>query len=213
MPDRDVVSLTDAHAGSQDSPMFYTWFDTPGSRILLAGDSDTLQFLLFESGKHFQQRGIPDSWKSNHRPFVECVRQLNEYFAGERTEFDLPLRLNGTGFQRRVWTELTRIPCGETISYAQLASRVGQPGAFRAVGSANGKNPISIIVPCHRVIGSNGRLAGYGGGLTNKVELLRLEGLHIDDSSDLEKAVVSRDATRTLSSSVSISSSQVSSDC
>jgi methylated-DNA-[protein]-cysteine S-methyltransferase len=181
-----------------ETTMFYTWFDAPLTRILLAGDKQSLHFLLFESGKHFQQTGIPGTWQADDRPFADCIRQLNEYFAGDRTEFDLTLRLDGTKFQRRVWQELTRIPHGETISYAQLASRVGQPGAFRAVGSANGKNPISIIVPCHRVIGSNGQLAGYGGGLTNKVELLRLEGLHIDDSPELEKAVVRRSATPTL---------------
>jgi methylated-DNA-[protein]-cysteine S-methyltransferase len=102
-------------------------------------------------------------------------RQLGEYFAGNRNTFDLPLAAVGTPFQRRVWDALRKIPYGETISYGELARRVGQPTAARAVGLANGKNPISIVVPCHRVIGSSGKLIGYGGGLGRKQTLLALE--------------------------------------
>ncbi len=103
------------------------------------------------------------------------VDQLDEYFAGERTEFDVTLRLEGTEFQRRVWAGLLEIPYGETISYGELATRIGQPTASRAVGLANGRNPVGIIVPCHRVIGSTGALTGYGGGLDRKRALLDLE--------------------------------------
>ncbi|WP_020470709.1 methylated-DNA--[protein]-cysteine S-methyltransferase [Zavarzinella formosa] len=105
----------------------------------------------------------------------ETARQLTAYFAGKLREFDLPLSLAGTPFQQKVWEELTRIPFGETISYAELARRVGNSNAFRAVGLANGRNPVSIIVPCHRVIGSNGKLTGYGGGLPTKEWLLKHE--------------------------------------
>ena len=105
-------------------------------------------------------------------------RQLEEYFDGGRFEFDVPLHMPGTAFQQRVWAGLREIPYGETISYGELARRVGQPNAFRAVGLANGKNPVSIIVPCHRVIGASGRLTGYGGGLDRKQVLLDLERKH-----------------------------------
>ena len=106
---------------------------------------------------------------------AEAKRQLEEYFAGERREFDLPQAAKGTEFQRRVWAELRRIPFGETISYGELAARVGKPTASRAVGAANGRNPLPVVVPCHRVIGSSGRLVGYGGGLPTKQALLDLE--------------------------------------
>jgi len=106
---------------------------------------------------------------------AELERQLREYFAGERREFELRLNGSGTPFQKRVWDELTRIPYGQTISYGELARRVGNPNGSRAVGSANGQNPISIIVPCHRVIGASGKLVGYGGGLPIKEKLLELE--------------------------------------
>ncbi len=107
--------------------------------------------------------------------FHEVVRQLEEYFSGKRREFDVPLDLRGTPFQLRVWEELRRISYGSTISYGELARRIGSPASVRAVGAANGRNPVSIIVPCHRVIGSNGSLTGYGGGLERKKVLLELE--------------------------------------
>lgn len=106
---------------------------------------------------------------------AEAKRQIEEYFAGVRREFDLPLALEGTEFQRRVWAELRRIPFGETISYGELAARIGKPTASRAVGAANGRNPAPVVVPCHRVIGSDGRLTGFGGGLPTKQALLDLE--------------------------------------
>jgi methylated-DNA-[protein]-cysteine S-methyltransferase len=108
-------------------------------------------------------------------PLAEAARQLGEYFAGGRTEFTLELTLDGTAFQQRVWTQLQAISYGQTISYGELARRIGQPAASRAVGLANGRNPVSIIVPCHRVVGADGRLTGYGGGLARKQYLLGLE--------------------------------------
>ncbi|MEU8888043.1 methylated-DNA--[protein]-cysteine S-methyltransferase [Streptomyces sp. NPDC048442] len=108
-------------------------------------------------------------------PFPEVIEQLNAYFEGELKEFTLPIHLEGTPFQRTVWAELRKIPYGETRSYGELAKALGKPGASRAVGLANGKNPISIVVPCHRVIGSGGSLTGYGGGLERKQHLLALE--------------------------------------
>lgn len=113
-------------------------------------------------------------------PFTETVRQLDAYFAGELTVFDLPLRLDGTDFQRRAWERLLTIPYGETRTYGELAEELGNPNASRAVGLANGKNPISIIVPCHRVIGSTGNLIGYGGGLDRKQRLLAFESGRTD---------------------------------
>ena len=121
-------------------------------------------------------RHDPDpDWVYNEQPFEEVRRQLTDYFAGERTEFDVPLSLHGTEFQLQVLEELKLIPYGETTSYGDIAKRIGRPKAVRAVGAANGRNPIPIIVPCHRVIGSSGHLTGFGGGLDAKTALLRLE--------------------------------------
>lgn len=128
---------------------------------------------------NFPQNGQPaptdPEWHEDSPAFVEAIRQLRAYFAGELEEFDLPLAPEGTPFQQQVWQELCRIPYGETISYGELARRIGNPNASRAVGLANGSNPIPIIIPCHRVIGSNGKLTGYGGGLPIKEKLLALE--------------------------------------
>jgi methylated-DNA-[protein]-cysteine S-methyltransferase len=118
---------------------------------------------------------INPQWIRDDEAFAEIRDQLEEYFAGERTTFDIPMHLEGTAFQRTVWHELTQIPYGETISYGELAKRIGRPDRARAVGTANGQNPIAVIVPCHRVIGANGKLVGYGGGLDNKRRLLELE--------------------------------------
>ncbi len=114
-------------------------------------------------------------------PLEEAVCQLEEYFAGERTEFDLPLEVAGTHFQRDVWFALSEIPYGKTVSYGELAEMVGRPKAFRAVGQANGSNPIPIVLPCHRVVASGGRIGGYGGGLPMKRRLLALEGVVLPD--------------------------------
>jgi methylated-DNA-[protein]-cysteine S-methyltransferase len=122
----------------------------------------------------------PD-WIFNEKPLAAACAQLNEYFAGSRKEFDLPLRFNGTEFQVSVLEALQEIPYGETTSYGEIAKRIGRPKAVRAVGAANGRNPIPIVVPCHRVIGSTGDLTGFGGGLDTKEALLRLEAEHTQD--------------------------------
>ena len=153
--------------------MYYCYLDTPIGDLLLAGDDDGLSLIGFPEGA---MRHEPESsWIYKEAPFAEASKQLLEYFAGERQEFDLPLRLSGTEFQLLVLEELKKIPYGETTSYGEIAKRIGRPMAMRAVGAANGRNPIPIIVPCHRVIGATGDLTGFGGGLTTKQALLQLE--------------------------------------
>lgn len=151
----------------------YQWTESPVGRLLLVADEGGLRELLFERGRTAPV--IDASWKDNDRLLREAIRQLRAFFAGERQHFDLELNPQGTGFQQRVWRALQEIPFGETISYRELARRLGNPAASRAVGLANGSNPIAIIIPCHRVIGSNGTLTGYGGGLENKRWLLDFE--------------------------------------
>ena len=155
----------------------YVIVDSPIGRLLLQTDGASLTGLYMDvAGRPFP--GMNDSEEdANASPLPEAARQLQEYFAGNRRDFDLPLRLNGTLFQQRVWRALTEIPYGETWSYGELAKRIGNPNASRAVGLANGRNPISILVPCHRVIGADGSLTGYGGGLQRKQWLLAHEGL------------------------------------
>lgn len=153
--------------------MNYRYLTTPIGDLLLAGDDDGLSLIGFPKGK-MRHDPEPD-WIFNEKPFVEVCRQLEEYFAGTRKEFDLPLHLSGTEFQVLVLQELQQIPYGETTSYGDIAKRIGRPRAMRAVGAANGRNPIPIIIPCHRVIGSSGDLTGFGGGLDTKEALLRLE--------------------------------------
>ena len=153
--------------------IYYTTFPSPVGLLLLAGDAQALRLVSFESSK--RSTPPPPEWKENRSVFAEVIRQLQTYFRGELKEFDLPLALEGTKFQLRVWNVLREIPYGETISYAQLARRIGDSKAVRAVGAANGSNPIPIIVPCHRVIGSDGSLTGFGGGLSTKRKLLDLE--------------------------------------
>jgi len=156
--------------------MYYCYLDTPIGELLLAGDDDALCLVSFPEGS---MRRDPDpDWIYNEKPFALARQQLTEYFAGERREFDLPLKLSGTEFQMSVLHALQHIPYGETSSYAEIAERIGRPKAVRAVGAANGRNPLPIIVPCHRVIGSHGELTGFGGGLDTKEALLRLEAEH-----------------------------------
>lgn len=157
--------------------LFYTRMKSPVGNLLLAGDERGLRLVSFENSK--RAAAVEPGWKPDGAPFVEAVRQLQEYFRGERKEFDLPLAPEGTDFQLNVWRSLRTIPYGDTISYAQLAQRIGNPKAVRAVGLANGCNPIPIIIPCHRVIGSDGSLTGFGGGLSNKRKLLDLESKQI----------------------------------
>ena len=153
--------------------MYYCYLNAPIGDLLLAGDDEALSLVGFPQGK---MRHDPEpNWIYNEKPFAAARQQLEEYFAGERKDFDLPLHLSGTDFQVRVLEELQRIPYGETTTYGAIAERIGRPKAVRAVGAANGRNPIPIIIPCHRVIGSSGKLTGFGGGLDTKEELLRLE--------------------------------------
>jgi methylated-DNA-[protein]-cysteine S-methyltransferase len=153
----------------------YRITQSPVGFITVAGD-DAVTALRMEDQAH--PPAGRDDWVEDERAFPDVVEQLDAYFAGELTEFDVTLRLEGTEFQRRVWAGLLEIPYGETISYGELATRIGQPTASRAVGLANGRNPVAIIVPCHRVIGSTGALTGYGGGLDRKRTLLDLERAH-----------------------------------
>ncbi len=153
--------------------MYYCYFDTPIGELLLAGEADALSMIGFPEGK---MRRDPDAdWIYNEEPFADAQRQLAEYFSGKRKDFELPLSLTGTEFQVSVLKALQEIPYGETTSYGAIAKQIGRPKAVRAVGAANGRNPIPIIVPCHRVIGSSGDLTGFGGGLDTKEALLRLE--------------------------------------
>ncbi len=151
---------------------YYTTMASPVGDLLLAG-GDALERLHFSSGA--KRKAAEPEWKPDPTPFREAVRQLDAYFAGELHDFDLTLSPQGTAFQLAVWSALREIPYGRTISYGELARRVGNPNASRAVGLANGSNPIAIIVPCHRVIGANGKLTGFGGGLPVKEHLLALE--------------------------------------
>ena len=156
----------------------YVTVESPIGPLLLRTDGVSLTGLYMDVPDRPLQ-GMND-WQedANAGPLPEAVRQLEEYFAGKRRTFDLPLCLQGTEFQQRVWRALTEIPYGETWSYGELAKRVGNPNASRAVGLANGRNPIAILVPCHRVIGADGSLTGYGGGVSRKQWLLAHEGLH-----------------------------------
>jgi methylated-DNA-[protein]-cysteine S-methyltransferase len=151
----------------------HTVMDSPVGTLTLVATDGVLCGLYMDEQRHRPQQevfGRRDDTYSH-----DVIEQLNAYFAGDLKDFDLELAMNGTEFQRRVWTELRQIPYGETISYGELAQRLGSPSASRAVGLANGKNPIGIIVPCHRVIGSTGSLTGYGGGLPRKRYLLSFE--------------------------------------
>ncbi len=159
--------------------MYYCYLDTPIGELLLAGEEEALAMIGFPKGS--MRREPEPQWIYNEKPLAEASRQLREYFDGERREFDLPVRLGGTEFQVSVLEALQEIPYGETRSYGEIARRIGRPKAVRAVGAANGRNPIPIVVPCHRVIGSTGDLTGFGGGLDTKEALLRLEAEHTQD--------------------------------
>lgn len=155
------------------SGISYTTLKSPIGSLLLAGDEIGLRLVHFASGR--RPKSPQRDWTEDMSPFREVIRQLQAYFEGKLKVFDLPLVLEGTEFQLLVWRNLQKIPYGETVSYGQLARRIWKPEASRAVGLANGSNPIPIIIPCHRVIGSNGDLTGFGGGLHVKKKLLALE--------------------------------------
>lgn len=153
--------------------MDYTVIDSPIGPLLAAADEAGLRTLLFARDGH-EARPEP-AWRRSDARLADAREQLAAYFAGGLREFDLRLAPRGTDFQLRVWRALGEIPFGETLSYGQLARRIGRPQAVRAVGAANGANPLPIVIPCHRVVGSDGRLVGYGGGLEVKRALLDLE--------------------------------------
>jgi methylated-DNA-[protein]-cysteine S-methyltransferase len=155
------------------STLIYTTIDSPIGELLLVGDGSALHRLSMQGGR--RPVAIDPDWERDDDAFEDVRRQLGEYFGGTRREFDLPLSLAGNGFESRVWDALQGIGYGETVSYGEIAARIGEPGAARAVGLANGRNPIAVIVPCHRVIGADGSLTGYGGGLERKRLLLDLE--------------------------------------
>jgi methylated-DNA-[protein]-cysteine S-methyltransferase len=155
------------------SRIYYTTMESPVGTLRLVAEELGLRTVWFVGGRKKEQPDV--EWKEDAAFFVEVIRQLNAYFAGELREFEIPLLMLGTEFQKRVWKALLTIPYGETMSYGELAKKIGEPKAVRAVGAANGQNPLPIIVPCHRVIGSDGSLTGFGGGLENKKKLLELE--------------------------------------
>lgn len=152
----------------------WTSMDSPIGTLLLTSDDEGLTGVYMEVHAHGPD-GVQPEWQRDDGGFTQVRRQLEEYFGGERTTFDLPLNPAGTLFQKMVWDALRTIPYGEVRSYGEIAEQIGKPGAARAVGLANGRNPISVVVPCHRVIGASGALTGYGGGLERKRSLLDLE--------------------------------------
>ena len=168
-----------------DASIVQTHFQSPLGTIILAATPQGLAGLWFEHQRHLPaaltaEPTGPEAWPTDpdHPVLKQAMQQLTGYFAGQRTQFDLPLDLSGgTAFQQSVWQALLAIPQGTTASYSQISSRIGKPAAVRAVGAAVGRNPVSIIVPCHRVMGSNGSLTGYAGGLDRKTALLSLEGV------------------------------------
>lgn len=164
--------------------LYWHEIDSPVGRLLLAGDGKSLIQVCFQSGPRPLQPA--EGWIDDAAPFRTAITQLGEYFAGERRRFDLALAPRGTEFQRQVWRVLTEIPYGRTISYGELARRIGNPSASRAVGLANGANPLPIVVPCHRVIGADGSLTGFGGGLPIKRKLLALESVGEEDAGPQE---------------------------
>ena len=150
--------------------------DSPVGWLTLVGTDDGLSAVLWENDRPGRVRLPLDSEQPEHPVLVETERQLREYFAGQRSTFTVSLDVAGTAFQRAVWNALLTIPFGETRTYTQIARQIGHPRAVRAVGAANGRNPVSIIAPCHRVVGANGTLTGFAGGLETKAYLLSLEG-------------------------------------
>lgn len=169
-----VAGVTGRRTAEAATATVYCIAPSPIGELLLIGDGRALTGLYLESQEVWPEK--QSGWRWDEAPFKPVLAQLGEYFERRRTVFDVPLAPVGTPFQQRVWAALCAIPCGTTISYGELATRLGDPKASRAVGLANGRNRIAIIVPCHRVIGASGNLTGYAGGLDRKEWLLRHEG-------------------------------------
>jgi methylated-DNA-[protein]-cysteine S-methyltransferase len=155
--------------------MYYTFTDTPAGTLLLTGDEETVTGMYWKVFKRTPLIGT--DWIENKAIFAKVVQQLDEYFAGKRHQFELNYAATDTPFQHKVWQELEKLPYGHICTYKDIAVKIGHPGAVRAVGSAVGNNPLSIVAPCHRVLGAGGRLTGYAGGIKNKETLLKLEGI------------------------------------
>lgn len=154
--------------------LLYSTIDSPIGELLLVGDGRALHRLQMRAGR--RPATIDPAWRRDDDAFGAATAQLHEYFDGSRQQFELGLQLNGNRFEQGVWDALRTIPYGQTTSYGAIAKQIGKPAAARAVGLANGRNPVAVIVPCHRVIGANGSLTGFGGGLERKRFLLDLEG-------------------------------------
>jgi methylated-DNA-[protein]-cysteine S-methyltransferase len=174
---------------ASNTTLLYATIDSPIGELLLLGDGRALHGLYMQEGR--KPIDLAPAWRQAPAAFGEVTEQLQEYFAARRTSFDVPLALHGTPFQLDVWRALTDIDYGETISYGELARRIGRPSASRAVGMANGCNPVAVIVPCHRVIGANGTLTGYGGGIQRKRLLLDLEAGALAPQLSLDGSAVS----------------------
>lgn len=171
---------TIVHKLIEETTMQYRYIESPIGKLLLAGDENGLAIIGFPKGKGIV---IPEpSWQLSDNCFEDAELQLNEYFTGTRKEFDLRLAPTGTEFQLAVLDALQSIPSGETRSYLQIAQQINRPKAVRAVGAANGRNPLPIVIPCHRVIGADGSLTGFGGGLEAKLFLLELEGVEVNQA-------------------------------
>lgn len=170
----DDLTIT-PHSLDTHMIIYQRYVDSPVGPLRLAASDAGVRLIEFPKPNH--PIAATGDWRDGTHPLIDrACEQLDAYFAGKRKTFDLPLDPHGTDFQRVVWNELSRIPYGETISYAQLSMRIGKASAMRAVGAANGRNPLPIVVPCHRVIGADGSLTGFGGGLPTKQFLLALEG-------------------------------------
>ena len=169
---------------------YYAWIESPLCKLLLTSDGRSLTGLYLKGQKYFPTEIQHWTEASQVNPLAQARQQLSEYFAGQRQTFDLPLNPSGTDFQQQVWQCLQQIPFGTTCSYGTLAQMLGNPSASRAVGAANGRNPISIIVPCHRVVAANRQLTGYAGGLDRKRWLLQHEQSYIADPNELQLNLV-----------------------
>jgi methylated-DNA-[protein]-cysteine S-methyltransferase len=161
----------------RESMTYYMFTDMPAGRLLLTSDGSVITGMYWEVFKRRPQ--IKEDWIESEAPFEKLRSQLSEYFAGERQRFTIVYHFGGTLFQRQVWQELEKIPFGQYTSYAAIAAAIGVPGAMRAVGTAVGSNPISILVPCHRVLSSRGKISGYAGGLYAKEQLLTVENIEV----------------------------------